>query len=73
MSIQRLDHDSPAYKRELAAVAVIVTVLTLTGGLWLGSKIASAEERIEQRKQAAEQAPETERAPETPARERIVR
>ena len=42
-----IDRDSPAYKRELFIVALVVTFLTLTGGALLGYKISSAEEAKE--------------------------
>jgi len=40
----RIDRNSPEYKKELYAVAVIVAVLTLVGGFILGYKINRAEE-----------------------------
>lgn len=40
---QRIDRDSPEYKRELLIVAIVVTFFTLTGGALLGYKITSAE------------------------------
>ncbi len=49
----RIDRTSKAYKKELAIVAVIVTVLTLVGGAWLGHKISGAE-RAADRAQSSE-------------------
>ena len=43
---RRIDKTSAAYKKELWIVSVVVLVLTLSGGIGLGLKIASAERAI---------------------------
>jgi hypothetical protein len=41
--IKRQDRSSPEYKRELYLSTAAVLILTITGGMWLGHKIARAE------------------------------
>lgn len=40
----RIDRSSPAYKREMWIVLIVVVTLTVLGGALLGMKISSAEE-----------------------------
>lgn len=50
----RQDRTSAQYKRELRIVAVIVTVLTLSGGAMLGYRIDGAEKAQEAQRIKAE-------------------